>query len=321
MLQDDRELQQFIANMALGEDTSLNENLLFSTTSLSSMEGFDQQSFSASDSSLADQYSPTTTTYSSLSQYGDQYSPSTGSVDSGLPNDFGDSPILSPDSLSLDMANAPMKDDVIMPTGGIDNQISPQLLVKLIQQQVQQALTQQQQQQQEQQQQQQQQTREQLELQQRMTMLSQQKLLTQRNAQLIQHDINASVKSDSQLRKMLLQTKNNIAQTKNTIINSLQDKKEKISKVLPKPGNIMLKPGIIKPGKRKIQCAHDDVKVEKMPALVNNNPFNVLAAKDNQLSNDPTNLQALLLNQNVINANDIPSVLPQVIFPFFAFLS
>lgn len=283
MLSDDKDLQQLIADMEGGGSTlSLNnQNML-----LGSVDGFDQQSFSASDSSLADQYSPP---FSAAGQYNDQYSPSTGSIDSGLPNDIGDSPLLSPDTLSVDYPSpVPDSQNLDQMIGNVDNQISPMLL-KLIQHQVQQALIQQQHQQQQQQQhqqmqQEQQQDEQQLELQQnyqqRMTLLAQ-----QRNSQLIQQSIQAS-KNDSQLRKMLTQTKNNITQTKNTIMHTLQDKKEKIQRVFPK--------GNIKPGKRKITIPQEGVKVEKVQALSQGQDSIIISNGGKEIPVSAESLQALL---------------------------
>ena len=303
-MQDDKALQQIIADMEMekGSVTASSglglsdQNLL-----LGSVDGFDHRSFSASDSSLADQYSPP---FSASGQYGNQYSPSTGSIDSGLPNDFSDSPILSPDQLSYDYPS-PVSEDQNLDQmlinsanngNGVDgSQISSQMLLKLIQQQVQQALVQQQQQNQQQnhqQLQQQQQQQLQLQQQQQQQQQTQQHTLTLQNQQtlnqanqqqashleiqqsfqqqrlnilsqqhgshLIEQSINAS-KNDSQLRKMLTQTKNNITQTKNTIMHSLQDKKEKIQRVFPK--------GNTKPGKRKMIISSEDIKVEKVQAL------------------------------------------------------
>ena len=238
------------------------------------------------------QYSPP---FSSASPYGNQYSPSTTSVDSGLPSEFADSPILSPETLSCYDYPSPITDEpnlneLLMNRGqqpnSLDgNQISPQMLLKLIQQQVQQALIQQQQQQAQQVQAQQttlpnqqtslpnhqtslqhqlsQQTSQQasqLELQRNLQQQQVNNFLAQQhNSHLIDQTINGS-KNDSQLRKMLTQTKNNITQTKNTIMHSLQDKKEKIQRVFPKANT--------KPGKRKITNSSEDVKVEnKVQAL------------------------------------------------------
>ncbi|XP_066928267.1 sterol regulatory element-binding protein 2-like [Clytia hemisphaerica] len=312
MLQEDKTFQKLLADIENGEVVSganmhmTNPNMVFG-----SVESFDHQSIiSDSNSSLAGQYSPP---FSSASPYGNQYSPSTTSVDSGIPSEFADSPILSPETLSCYDYPSPITDepnlnDLLMnrgqqPTSLDGNQISPQMLLKLIQQQVQQALIQQQQQQVQQGQAQQtalpspipnqhspvpnqqtslsnQQTsltNHQTALQQHLTQQTSQQasqlelqrnlqqqqvnnfLAQQHNSHLIDQTINGS-KNDSQLRKMLTQTKNNITQTKNTIIHSLQDKKEKIQRVFPKANT--------KPGKRKITSSSEDVKMEnKVQAL------------------------------------------------------
>jgi len=288
MLKEDKDIQQLIADMEVGAGGANVLGLSTQNMMMGSINGFDQRSFSASDSSLADQYSPP---FSSVSQYGNQYSPSTGSIDSGIPSDIVDSPILSPDQLSVDYPSPLSEsernlDQMLLNGTTVDNnQISPQMLLKLIQQQVQQALLQQQQQQQQQQQKQQQQS--QLDLQQNLQQQRINLLTQQHNSQLIQQSLNAS-KNDSQLRKMLTQTKNNITQTKNTIIHTLQDKKEKIQRVFPK--------GNTKPGKRKIVVSQEDVKEEKVQVMCTPDD-NIMISADKDVPVTAENLEAFLMQQ------------------------
>ena len=202
-----------------------------------------------------------------------------------------DSPILSPDQLSVDYPSPLSEsetnlDQMLLNGNAVENNpISPQMLLKLIQQQVQQALLQQQQQQEEQKQQQQQQQSE-LDLQQNLQQQRINLIAQQHNSQLIQQSLGS--KNDSQLRKMLTQTKNNITQTKNTIMHTLQDKKEKIQRVFPK--------GNIKPGKRKIVTSQEDVKEEKVQAMCTPDD-NIMISADKDVPVTAENLEALLIKQ------------------------
>ncbi|XP_057302255.1 sterol regulatory element-binding protein 1-like [Hydractinia symbiolongicarpus] len=192
-------------------------------------------------------------------------------------------------------------------------------LMRIINQQVQQALLQQQQQQKQQQQQQQSlpsiqqqqqqslpsiqrqqqqslpsiQQQQQLQ-QQRLLLAAQQRLLQGQNSQFVQDQVPVQdnivspvqTKNDSQLRKMLLQTKSNFAQTKNNIINTLQDKKEKISSFkFPKPN--------AKSNKRKLPANQQEGKQQKIPIYDENHPVSI-----NEIQLSPGDkMEALLLQQ------------------------
>lgn len=230
------------------------------------LENFSEQCLSASDTSLADQSSPKNLYSPELVNFAAQNSPSSGSTDSGIITGSNpSSPILSPNTTEYADRDLLNNFGSILDTVGLnnvnsneENVLQNQLLMKyLIQQQVHQALLQQQSKEKLQQLQQE----AQLKQQQLLLLAQQQQLLAvnsnQNNAGnvLNQQDASQSPKTDSQLRKMLQQTKHNI-------INSLHGKKAKnISFKFNKSSSNN------KMNKRKLTGASSDEKAEKILAL------------------------------------------------------
>lgn len=245
------------------------------------LNNFNDQCLSASDNSLGDQNSPQNLYSPDHVNFGAQNSPGSGSTDSGIlsNNSNPSSPILSPDPNDYtDQLNnlGSLLGSVGLNLSGEDElSIQNQLLMKyFIQQQVQQALIQQQNKEKLQQLQQ----GAQLKQQQLLLLAQQQQLMQTNNIQanniqanniqaasninnvninnpMNQQNISQTAKTaDSQLRKMLQQTKHNI-------INSLHGKKPKTCGFKFKSNSNN------KTSKRKMTDNQSDEKAEKMLAL------------------------------------------------------